>query len=176
MIFLLLWTKGYLPLHREADALSQQRQQLAAEIERLDEEVRRAQAAALRLRRKAVPSERRILGELLSPGDSTDRVTRALGDLYRIAELAGVDLKTVRLSDRLDHSDLTGYPVEMSLEGGFEQVGSFFFQLEGLPRVWQVRSLRVEADPERSGWIQVQMQIEVIWGKNPRGQGEGGAV
>ncbi len=135
--------------------LSPQRDQLATREARLSDvqrEVASAQAVAMRL--PAVQQEVQALEASLADTTAVIPEEKDPQDVLRnLHELASESLLTIAsFSPKpiVTRAEYTEWPVELGLEGGFNDLGVFFDRIASMPRLMSVSDLHIRT-PTRNG-------------------------
>lgn len=133
----------------ERDKLQQEVAALQATVERL-----RPRTAMLAARPVAADSAGRSVA--LEPTDS--RISPVLEEIARVARATDVELMTVRPQTMTDHEDYLAMAIHMEVKAGFRELAEYLRMLEELPRLTEVRSFKLQADPSAGPMVTAELE------------------
>ncbi len=169
-IFLLFFV--YLPAHRHAAGLAAQRDQIRQEVLELEQQVEESRRVAKRL--KADPSSGPDdSGEVTglptargTYGPRNQRLSVVLDELQRLSRPTAVDFISIRPDQIVDQGEFWTQSMLLNLRSTFKGLGKYLQVLENLPRIVDVRDVKVEADPSQSAYVTADLYITVYLEKN----------
>lgn len=136
--------------------------ELETHYQGLSRDVTRAQMVASRL--PLLQEEYELLSDhweraqALLPDEK--EIISLLREITIAGQSSGVDFVLVKPQPPIPRPYVTEHPLELSVQGGFHQLGTFLGQMSGMDRVVNVSNLRVEGkDPEQDG---VAMEASLI--------------
>ncbi len=122
-----------------------------AERDKLQQEIVTLQATVDRLRpRTAMLAVRPVAAEGGVPGTrqpTDNRISPVLEEMARVARATDVEVMTVRPQTVTDHEDYLAMGVHVELRAGFRELAEYLRMLEELPRLTEVLSFKLQADP-----------------------------
>ncbi len=142
------------PLQLRVDALQARR--LALETELI--QARAAAADVARARREAADLEQQIavLKERLPGEKDMPPLFRALTDA---AFQSGLAVSLFQPREGRTHDYYVEYPIAMTAEGGYHQLGEFFERIAGLPRVVNVQELKATGLPRSKNSLRADLTL-----------------
>lgn len=147
-----LFVHFYLPAHREASALADQREQLEKEVSRLQQE----QARWVGETKMQSPVE-----TVPGSGLRNYRLATFLKELDRISERVGTELRQILLVKEMDLDVFQAHSFQMELRAGFREAGGFLQEMGELPAIVKINGLKLEADQGKSSAVQMRIDFDI---------------
>ncbi|HEX8521873.1 MAG TPA: type 4a pilus biogenesis protein PilO [Tepidisphaeraceae bacterium] len=88
---------------------------------------------------------------------------KILKEVWQMAEANSLQTKTIRTLKSERAATFSEQPISLSLSGDFNGYYSFLLQLEKLPRLTRVTSMRLEKISDREGEMTAQMQLSIFF-------------
>ena len=92
----------------------------------------------------------------LQPTDS--RISPVLEEMARVARATDVEVTTVRPQTVTDHEDYLAMAIHLELKAGFRELADYLRMLEELPRLTEVRSFKLQADPAAGPMVTAELE------------------
>jgi type II secretory pathway component PulM len=140
-------------------------QQLAssrmAERDKLQQEISTLQATLDRLRPSTAAhpiaaADSAGASATLQPADN--RISPVLEEMARVARATDVEVVTVRPQTVTDHEDYQAMAIHVELKAGFRELADYLRMLEELPRLTEVRSFKLQAEPGVSSLVTAELE------------------
>jgi type IV pilus assembly protein PilO len=127
-------------------------------------EIERVKSTAENLSKRLDSLEKtiKVLESRLPPESEIHKVLRQVST---IAGTQGLETTTVRTLKTTENKGYIEQPLKLELKGKYSGFYSFLIELEKLPRVMQVRQLKVMKQKDMEGLVQVNLVVSVFFEK-----------
>ncbi|GEM_PF-2777927 len=160
-VFLLVYI--YLPAHRQVSALAKEHEQLKQELVGLERQLDEAQKSSQWMK-KLNRSQSEGSVRLARPyGESLSLI---LEELNRLAGATAIDFLSVRPEKVEEKGTLQAQSILIDLRSTFKSIGKYLQMLESLPRMINIRNLKLEADPSEASHVLIHLYLIVYLEKD----------
>ncbi len=157
-VFLLVFI--YLPAHRQVLALTQEHEQLRQELVGLERQLDEVQKKSQWMKGHKLDESVKFAGLY---GQSLSLI---LEELNRLAGATAIDFLSVRPEKVEEKGTLQAQSVLIDLRSTFKSMGKYLQMLENLPRMINIRNLKVEADPSEASHVLIHLYLTVYLEKD----------
>ncbi len=145
LTFIAVLVVGYIYVIKDQQATLAQEQREETQLKQ-EYEKKAFQAANLDAYRKQMDEMEESFGAMLSQLPSDTEVPGLLEDITNKGLESGLEIDSIKLGDEKSEEFYIELPIQISVEGGYHDLGSFVSGIAGLPRIVTLHDFTIERE------------------------------
>lgn len=126
-------------------------------------------AANLDAYRKQMAEMEEAFGALVSQLPSDTEVPGLLEDITEKGTQSNLEIESIKLGDEVAKEFYIELPIEIIVDGGYHDLGSFVSGIAGLPRIVTLHDFSINADEEQSSRLKMKIMAKTYRYKDLEG-------